>query len=354
MNRKTFTAGDPFVPMNYPSFIYRTLGEEGYDTDKLLIGTGLTGAEFEDPSFRSEYPPLRRFIENAIELTGDPHLGARLALRFEPSYIGLPAYAAMNATRFEDGLAVVNRFFFLTFPALEFSISELPVEQEVGAAAIRVRARIAIDEIAYFVLSSALVMSEGLCQAMLRAPRVASRAELAVREPDGWAAIAPHLGFPVRFEAGENRLVFPAALLKQTLPGADPINHQRLLALCAQFAAATAFETTMVSQVVAFLETERNLGAPLATAAAALGCSERGLRRQLERSGMSYRKLVDQLRENRARELLANSSRPIQAIAYELGFDAPSNFARSFKRWTGASPTAFRDRRKQRAEPGQN
>ncbi|NJK33418.1 MAG: AraC family transcriptional regulator [Deltaproteobacteria bacterium] len=33
---------------------------------------------------------------------------------------------------------------------------------------------------------------------------------------------------------------------------------------------------------------------------------------------------------------------PIKTIAHTLGFDTPSNFTRSFKHWTGTSPSAFR------------
>jgi len=354
MYRKTFTAEDPALPMHYPNFIFRSLRDEGHDTNALLTETGLTEERLENPNFRSDFWSLRRFVKNALELTGDPHLGSRLALKFEPNYIGLPAYAALNAKRFQDGLEVLNRYFFLTFPVIEFTFPDSDAVLRPGEAAIRLRSKFELGDIGYFAFSSALVVCEGLCAAMLRRERVAARAEMAISEPEGWAKTASNIGFDVRFDASEHRLMFPAEILTQPLPGADPINHLRLLKLCEQFSAAAEFETTMVSQVVAFLEAEQNLGAALTDAAAALGYSERGLRRQLQRSGVSYRKLVDALREKRARELLANSAQPIQAIAYDLGFDTPSNFARSFKRWTGVTPRAFRERRTASADIGRN
>ncbi|MEL6103026.1 MAG: helix-turn-helix transcriptional regulator [Pseudomonadota bacterium] len=63
----------------------------------------------------------------------------------------------------------------------------------------------------------------------------------------------------------------------------------------------------------------------------------------MDRSGTSYRQLVDQVREARARALLSGGTQPIKAIAGALGFESSSNFARSFKRWTGLTPKAFRD-----------
>ncbi len=345
MLRKTFTADDAAVPMNYPLFMFRALRDDGLPVDALLAGTGLTASHLEDPNHRAPFWPVRRFIENAMRMTDDPHLGVRLARRFEPNYVGLPAYAAMNAARFEDALRVLHRFFTLTFPAIDFAFVEVDAARRPGEAAIRLRPKFDFGDIAYFAFSSALVVCEELCKGMLRAPGIAARGELAMGQPDGWAAIAPEVGFPVSFGAEEHRLLFPAALLAQALPGSDPINHAKLVALCERFASEAAFETSAASQVVAFLEAQPQFGASLAMAAGALGCSERSLRRRLHQSGVSYRKLVDRVRERRACEMLATSSRPIQEIAHDLGFDAPSNFARSFKRWTGVSPKAYRDRR---------
>jgi AraC-like DNA-binding protein len=104
-----------------------------------------------------------------------------------------------------------------------------------------------------------------------------------------------------------------------------------------------AYETTPVTQVLAILEGAQSPVVSLSDVAAELGYSERGLRRQLDRSGTSYRKLMDQVREQRARNLLSGSTQPIKAIAGAVGFESPSNFARSFKRWTGLTPKAFRD-----------
>lgn len=371
---KTFTAEDPALTMNYPGFLFRALQQDGYDAQNLLPGTGLTRERLSDPSFRLCFWQLRRLVKNAEAMTGDPHLGPRLALRFDTNLIGLPYYAAVSAARLGDALLVANRFFFLTFPAIEVGApagrhdkahdtsddkaddgSEGWVDGGAaeGEATIRLRPKIAFGDIAYFAFASAIIILEGLLKALLRTEQVAVRAEMTAPEPEGWGVFAPELGFPVRFGASEDRLFFPAAALDRPLPGADPINHPRLVALCERLAAEAAYETTMTHQVVAFLEADRNLGAPLAAAAAALGCSERGLRRQLERSGASYRKLVDQTRERRAKELLAASARPIQAIACELGFEATSNFARSFKRWTGVSPKTYRDSIRARGLGGQ-
>ena len=343
MQQKSFTPDDPALPMNYPGFVYRTLREDGFAADDLLADTGLDETRLSDPHFRCGFGPLRRFFLNAIERTGDRDLGVVLALKFQPTYIGLPAYTAMNADRFEDGLDVLTRFFFLNFPAFEFGLAKDHAGLHPGEAAIRLRGKFPFEDIEYFGFGSAIVAINGLLRAMLRADHAATRAEMTVERPENWPAIEARIGFPVGFGAFENQIIFPEDLLGRPLPGADPINHVRLLGLCEQFAEEMAFVTTPVTQVMAVLEGAPSLAVSLSDVAAELGYSERGLRRQLERSGTSYRKLVDQVRETRARALLSGSTQPIKTIAGALGFESSSNFARSFKRWTGLTPKAFRD-----------
>jgi len=343
MPRKNFKPGDPALPMNYPGFVFRTLREEGYTAATLLMETGLDETHLSDPHFRCGFRPLRRLFLNAIDQTGDPNLGIELALQFQPTFIGLPAYTAMNAAHFEDGLDVLKRFFFLSFPAFEICLVQEHFSLKAGETAICLKSRFSFEDIEYFGFSSAIVAIDGLLKAMLRADQAATRAEMTISPPEHWHAIEARIGFPFLFDAPENQIIFPAALLSRPLPGADPINHARLLGLCEQFAEEMAFETTPITQVMAVLEGARSLTVSLSDVAAELGYSERGLRRQLDQSGTSYRKLLDQVREQRARALLCGSTQPIKAIAGALGFQSSSNFARSFKRWTGLTPKAFRE-----------
>jgi AraC-like DNA-binding protein len=339
---KASAINDPALPMTYPSFVLRVLQKDGYDPEDLLADTGLQVESLNNPDFRAGFPSIRKFYLNAIKLTKDQHLGIRIAKRFEPTYVGLPAYTAMNAASFQDALLVLNRFFFLSFPGIEFRFPDADAHLDKSEAAVRIRPRFPLGDIAYFGTSSALIGCDILFQGIVRAPGVSTRGELTISEPSGWKEIAGRMAFPIRFRSDENRLIFPSAVLNQLLPGADPLNHRRLLGLCEKLAMDAECGRTVTVRVLSFLEKDGNLGAPLSVAAGLLGYSERSLRREFEKTGTSYRLLVEQVRERRARQLLAGGTLSIQAIAHGLGYETSSNFARSFKRWTGVTPSDYR------------
>jgi AraC-like DNA-binding protein len=77
--------------------------------------------------------------------------------------------------------------------------------------------------------------------------------------------------------------------------------------------------------------------------AAALAVSRRTLTRRLAEEHASFREIVDEVRSDFARALLQDPSVSIGDIAFFLQYSEPAAFHRSFRRWTGRTPQAFRD-----------
>jgi len=345
---------DPALPMHYPGFVFRTLREDGLAIEDLLDGTQLTESLLCDPDYRCDFAQLRRFYRNVIECTGDRHIGIRLARRFRASYVGLPFLAAANAASFEEALATLSRLLMLTFPAFTLEAPAAPLADNGAECAVRIHPKWPLEDIAYYGSSSALAVCDGLFRELLQVPQITLRAEMTMAQPEGWDSVADELGFPVRFGATHDSLILPAAVLSAPLPTSDRINHQQLLRVCDQLAEQYEPLTGPVEQVLAFLQKSCNYSARFAQVADRLGYSQRNLRRQLAQCGTSYRELVRQARERAAIKRLSMPGLPVQAIAFELGFDTPSNFARSFKQWTGLTPSEFRASQTRPVENGQN
>lgn len=76
--------------------------------------------------------------------------------------------------------------------------------------------------------------------------------------------------------------------------------------------------------------------------ASLLHVSVRTLHRQLKEAGASLQALKDEVRCERARDLLWRSEMPVKQVAEAAGFRNEKSFIRAFRQWTGVSPAEFR------------
>jgi len=77
-------------------------------------------------------------------------------------------------------------------------------------------------------------------------------------------------------------------------------------------------------------------------AASELFMSKRKLQRLLHEEGTSFITILNETREEIAKQYVKNKDMNLTEIAFLLGFSEQSTFSRSFKRWTGKSPSIFR------------
>ncbi len=150
-------------------------------------------------------------------------------------------------------------------------------------------------------------------------------------------AYARALGAPAMFSQPADGCRFNAAALRTPIAHADPAVRRALLpyaehrisqrrvpwsAAVSELAAAGAFELTAT--------------------AGALAVSPRTLQLKLAGEGTSFAAVIDAFRKERALALLAEPGLPVTVIATRAGFATPSAFARAFRRWTGISPSRYR------------
>lgn len=76
--------------------------------------------------------------------------------------------------------------------------------------------------------------------------------------------------------------------------------------------------------------------------AALLNVSARTLHRQLKEEGAGLQQLKDEVRLEKAKELLWRTAKPVKQVAASVGFRNEKSFARAFRQWVGVSPGEFR------------
>lgn len=81
------------------------------------------------------------------------------------------------------------------------------------------------------------------------------------------------------------------------------------------------------------------------TLARRMNMSLRSLQRQLQLAGVTAAQLLEDECEVRARHFLEHTGQSVREIARSLGYSDDRAFRRAFQRWTGQSPTAYRQNR---------
>jgi AraC-like DNA-binding protein len=151
-------------------------------------------------------------------------------------------------------------------------------------------------------------------------------------------------GSSVTFGASEDHLCFSSSVKELSVVHADPYLNELLIGYCEQALAARGIQQGPVALSV---ENAITLLLPhgkidLGDVAQKLGVSRRTLTRRLSSEGLTFAAVMKNLKQDLAKQYLADDSLSISEIAWLLGYQDVSAFTHAFKRWTGTSPRMAR------------
>ena len=146
---------------------------------------------------------------------------------------------------------------------------------------------------------------------------------------------------PVVFESDRNALVYDASWWAESLPDASPY-RSRVLAAHADrlLQELEASRSTRGRVERLLLEGLESGGTSMARVAAELGLARKTLLRRLKAEGVTFARVLDELRRAVAIDCLRRGL-AVNETAYRAGFSDPAPFSRAFKRWTGCPPRTF-------------
>jgi AraC-like DNA-binding protein len=168
--------------------------------------------------------------------------------------------------------------------------------------------------------------------------------KFAFSAPEGYTdEFSAYFLCPIVYDASRTTLCFAEEDLDQSLPGgnAELARHSEKLVFD-YLKTFTEVEIVNAARMSLFELLPRG-DFPLSSLAASLDMADEDLNSQLKAKGISYQQLLGDTRRELAEEYIFRSDLSVNEIAYMLGFSDCSNFARSFRRWSGKSPSDFRE-----------
>jgi AraC-like DNA-binding protein len=177
---------------------------------------------------------------------------------------------------------------------------------------------------------------------ILAAPFPSQCLRLPYPRPTYAAAYERMFGCPVHFDAPRIEWEFDASVLRMPCPSANPATAKLCAGFCDQIMRSLPEDSGLAHQIRVACLNNRGRVSNAQDVARSLGLSVRTMHRRLAEEGFRFQAIADEVRQVAAAGLLRSSPLSIDEIAVRVGFSEAANFRRAFRRWTGASPTQYR------------
>lgn len=326
------------IPAIYMHLLAELLHKIGTDERNLLLRVGLDPTRLNSMELRISQTQASEFVTRAIIESGEPGLGIMLAHELKLPLHGALGTAVMSSRTLEDALELMTRYLSIRAPHL--NVAKQSANGEVRYA---VSCKVDLGPLHGFIMDAMLFgcvfMGAQLTNSnAIEGSRILRRGP----EPGYFHRFRRAIPIPVEYGAAEDALVISLPELSLPIRFTDDLLAASSQAQCEKALKQLTNDAGFTCRVRRVIETSYPFPPKLARVATTLFVSERTLKRRLQEEEASFQNLVDQVRLQRARELLKNTGMNLSQIADALGYADAANFTRAFKRWTGSSPSQYR------------
>jgi len=306
----------------------------GYDPEAVLRDAGFSLALFEDYDAQIPFRAQCELIERCAKAVGCTHLGLLVGARCQLRSLGALGLLQKYSADVGSALRGLIRFQRYQVAGGEIALREASDEVFLSYRIGDVGARDHLENIVVAAMCAVL-------RVFLGAAWNPWRAVFSYPAPRDVALFQQFFNCPVVFSGCASGLVFGRSHLLCRLAQHDPDLCDYLCCQLEQFAPVGE---KIAAQVLKLLQAAIPSGAVRSERIAdLLGVHQRTLHRRLRDCGTNFQELLDYARYGLARRLLDETSMTVGKVAETLGYSEPSAFVRAFRRWSGATPSAWRN-----------
>jgi AraC-like DNA-binding protein len=314
----------------------------GGNMQVLISLSGKTAQELCDEACVLEDKTYNAVIEQALKTTGDPFFGLHAGENLNLSAAGLIGQLTQTSETVKQALDLCCEFANLGCSALPMQLIEEEEHYKVTLLPDDLwqsQSPQAVQHTAEGVI--AFTIKE--FHALTRMQHNPLSIHLPWPQPAHISEYARVYGCPTYFNTNEIAIFLKKEHVEDRVITADYDLLRLLIAHAEEKSLLLTKElgfAALVKQSV--LKLVRPEFPTIEQVSAHLNISPRTLQRRLKEDGMTYKLLIDGLRKEFAMRYLKNRDLTISEIAYLLSYADNSAFTRSFKRWTGKTPNAYR------------
>jgi AraC-like DNA-binding protein len=316
----------------------------GHDPAALLAEAGFDLALFDDPDNRISHAARNRLVAHCAARTGCRHLGLLIGSQANLQSLGLVGLLVKHAPDVDTALRRLIQYLYLQVQGADVVLAVDGDRARLGYE-IHQRGVEATDQIGDGAIALLFNIMKSLSGPRWKPVEV----RLAHRKPDNDAPFRRFFRAPLMFDAERNELVFSAGWLDHRLTETEP----ELRRLLQEYMNSLdhRHKNDFPEQVRNVLRTALISGHGKEGAVAAIfSMHARTLSRRLNAFGTHFQAVADEVRFELARRMLESSVADMGRISAMLGYTDQRSFSRAFRRWSGTTPTQWRERQERRGE----
>jgi AraC-like DNA-binding protein len=308
----------------------------GADPATVLRSAGFDAALLRDPDNRIDFAKRSRLIVHCATVTACPHFGLLIGQQANLHSLGLVGLLVRYSPDVGTALRALVRYRHVHVIGASVSLVVDRDHAKLGYSAFQPDAE-GVDQVGAGALAMYFNMLRDFCGRDWTPTEVC----FAQRMPADVGPFRRFFRIPLRFDADEFALVFPARYLRYRLPEVDEGLRQLLQREIDLL--DRQYREDFPGKIRSVLRTALITGhASAPEVATYFGMHRRTLNRHLNAFGIGFQDLVEEVRYEVARQMLEDSAMEVGQIAELLRYAAPGAFTRAFRRWSGTTPAAWR------------
>ena len=316
----------------------RVLTKYQVDPAQVFRAAGINPEPYRDPDSRLRAPAIRKLWDQCVKLTKNPCFAFEVGMATHPGNLHAIGYAWLASRNIREALQRLVRYHRLLSTAMEARLEETEAELVLVIEASKGWPQEGVDAITTGVVA--------MCREISYEEFKPLRIEMMRATPGCSKQLAKYFLCPVRYGAERTCIVFRRDQAEKFLPRQNPALARANDEVALRYIAQMDRGDVLSRSKLAMMEMLSN-GEPSRKALAdRLHMSERTLARRLRERGVSFRDLLDGVRKELGLGYMEEPRHAVTDVAYLLGFSDQSNFARSFRRWTGFTPSQYRASKK--------
>lgn len=332
---------DRDTPLILPDYFLRyaeCLKQLGFDPSELASQTQTRETSPGRSPFGVSVNQVSQILKACYDQLKIPYLGLALGNQMRLTVHGMAGVSVMAQPTYADCLRAAGRFCERAFPP--FTMEYFETADTVGLNIIEC---LSLAPYSHFYIESIAVNFYNILHFLLGNEQEPEYIAFAYPEPAYSKEYKRYFKCKIRFNAEHHAFVVPKRLAQRELQLAD-----LKIARMAEQEFLQSLPNTNLNDLRRNLRLlliqSMGMFPSLEATARKLGMSGRTLRRQLKTLGTNFQNELDLLRQEFATGYLIRSDRCITDIALMLGFCDSSAFSKAFKKWTGESPSEFKQK----------